>query len=171
MTYLPPLSIAHLDGAIIASWIGTEEPLTGEGTDLEPLEWTHPDVEFSYFGRIDVTLESGLSYRITSYFDQDDGSPFGLMLNRIDQADVPAPWIAGEYCRTIALAGLPTGKCTVSVVKRQGDAVIEACVTVGAHVVRLLSGEIYPHANDEFEVVEGDEMVLLQLNGRTLPPQ
>lgn len=171
MTYIPPLSIAHLDGTTIVSWIGTEEPLTGEGTDLEPLEWTHPDVEFSYFGSVDVTLDSGLIYRINSYFDRDDGSPFGLMLNRIDQAAVPLPWREGEYCRTIALAALPTGKCAVNVVMRQGDADIEARVTVGAHVVRLLSGEIHPRENGEFDVVEGDEMVLLQLNGRPLPPQ
>jgi hypothetical protein len=171
MTYIPPLSIAHLDGTTIVSWIGLEEPLIGEGTDLEPLEWRHPDVQFSYFGLVDVTLDSGLIYRVNSYFDREDGSPFGLMLNRIDQAAVPAPWIEGEYCRTVVLASLPAGKCAVSVVKREGDAVIEAHVAVGAHVVRLLSGEIYPRANDEFEIVEADEMVLLQLDGRTLPPQ
>jgi hypothetical protein len=171
MTYIPPLSVAHLDGTTIASWTGTQEPLTGEGTDLEPLAWTHPDVEFSYFGSLDVTLDSGLIYRISSCFDQEDGSPFGLMLNRIDQAATPTPWSEGEYCRTFVLAGMPTGKCAVSVVKRQADSVIEARVAVGAHVVRLLSGEIHPRANDEFEIIEGDEMVLLQLNGRTLDPE
>lgn len=180
-----PYAILNLDGVYVDAWFGTEMCLMGgdevswtdpQGTlvtQTSPICWHHPALPYSQFSCIDVvlrsTLRSGLVYRIHSYFEQDEGQPFGILMDRVAAPCPPKAWGELDYYRTTALADMPTGQCFVKILRRDGDAIIEAELRIGANGVRLLSAEVEPEANNTFRIMEVDESVLLQLNGQSLP--
>ncbi len=44
--------------------------------------------------------------------------------------------------------------------------VVEMFLGVNSSVIRLLSGEVYEREEDQFEVVEVDESILIQVDGK-----
>lgn len=175
----PSLQKLHyLDGQQIIRWTGTEMALV-EGTQdsndddaeatgtvqPEPAQWSHPSIPFLQFINIDIQLSNGTTVRLLSQLDDGSGY-YGLYLLDDDNADVPCEEEPGSIFRTRELTELPLGIATVTVVRQDGpDAIIEARIVIDAREIRLLAAEVHLRTPGVFDIVEGDESILLQLDG------
>lgn len=73
--------------------------------------------------------------------------------------------VEGIY-RTRELVELPRGLMKVLELRRDAtNDVIEMLLEVDLSVIRLLSGEVYEHKGNRFEIVELDESILIQVDG------
>ncbi|TDR47738.1 hypothetical protein DFR29_102398 [Tahibacter aquaticus] len=171
-------ALSYLDSQDIVRWFGTEMALS-EGqqariwneaearwqVECGPAVWTHPSVPFLQLTHIEVQLRNGAQARLLSQLDDGSGY-YGLYLVEIDKAAEPGNEEPGSIFRTRELAELPVGPATTAILRQNGpNAVIEACIRVGRHEIRLLAAEVYDRATGVFDIVEGDESILLQLDG------
>jgi hypothetical protein len=171
------LHVSLLEGKNIVRWIGTEMALGGGGSSVDdqtvdtgwcgaaPVVWEHKSVPFRQFIGIDIELASGEMYRLLSQFE-DRTNFYGLYLRPLSEMTTPRGADVGSIYRARELVELPTGVATVNVLRQDGPtSVIEATLLFNQLKVRLLSAEVYERGDESFEVVEGDESILVQLNG------
>ena len=168
----------RLDGQRITRWIGLEMALGGGNgvtTDdtvdrgwigQSPIVWRHAAVPFWQFTMIDVETSAGAIYRLLAESDHEDGSAYGLFLEKTEEPMIPVAEEPGAFFRTRVLERLPTGIVKVGVVQDAAGAVVEALLDIDGDVVRLLAAEIHPRLDGGFDLVSPDETILLQLNGR-----
>jgi hypothetical protein len=122
-------------------------------------------VPYAQFLSVEFLLASGKSYKIDSL--PINGDCFcSLIITEISAQTPPKPYTSGSIYRDICPIGLPTGQASViSTRLDHTGSVIEIALSIDSHVVRLLSGEVYACKGDKFKIVEGDESILVQLDG------
>jgi hypothetical protein len=133
--------------------------------ELEQVEWSHSSVPYLQFTTLDMQLANGQTLRLLSQLE--DGTGFhGLYLVEVEKVSEPSIEDEWSIFRTREIAELPLGLSKVSVLRQDGpSAVIEASISIESHVVRLLAAEVHPRLDGKFDIVEGDESILIQLNG------
>jgi hypothetical protein len=173
--------LSDLDQQEVVGWSAHEMALA-ENADWEVKDsgwqvpvpgavvWSHPSVPFLQAIELVAHLADG---RIFSLLSQpDDGSAFhGLyLLHRQAPWPPPSDSVASIY-RTRELAELPVGRITTLTLRRDStESVMEMMCTVGSKVIRFLSGEVYDRDGGRFEIVEGDESILVQVDGKMPAP-
>ncbi len=129
--------------------------------------WSHPDVPCLQFADVCATLADGKTLSLRSQFNDGSGV-HGLYVETVmDKGIEPAEPLSGIF-RHREISEIPTGRMTILQVRREGATsnVIELHVRIGSTVVQFLSGEVYERDGDRFEVVELDESVLIQVDGK-----
>lgn len=162
-------AIADLSGREVLEWTGMEMALVWEedesGTPTDVV-WEHRSVPYLQLTVLSMWCTDGACFDLVSQFD--DGSGFyGLYAAEIQ--DETRKRLLREFSespvsvfRTRRLAELPVGVIETVSERRDGQGlVVEALVSVGGAVMRLLSGEVY----EDLRIVGIDESVLVQVNG------
>lgn len=171
-----PLSYLH--GREVVRWVGTEMAILGGGeskiwnesqsqwqVEHEQVEWSHPSIPYLQFTNVDMQLACGKTMRLLSQLE--DGTGFhGLYLVEIEELSEPISEEKWSIFRTREISELPLGLLKVEVLRRdEPNVAVEARITIDNHALKVLSAEIHPRAAGKFEIVEGDESFLIQLNG------
>ncbi|WP_326536752.1 hypothetical protein [Pseudorhodoferax sp.] len=113
-----------------------------------------------------LSLEDGRNLSVRSQHEDGTGV-HGLYL--ISGPSTPARLAcpAAEIYQTRELTELPKGPMQVVELRRDvSGCVVEMFLGVNSSVIRLLSGEVYEREEDQFEVVEVDESILIQVDGK-----
>lgn len=175
-TLLQRLSFLH--GREVVRWAGTEIAVNGGSesdvwneskgqwqVDHEQVEWSNPSVPYLQFTNLDIQLVCGKTMRLLSQLD--DGAGFyGLYLIELEQRaklDAEESW---SIFRTREIPELPLGLLNVEVLRRtEPNAAIEANITIANDTIKILAAEVHPRTDGKFDIVEGDESLLIKLNG------
>lgn len=166
--------LSFLQGHEIIRWIGTEMAVNRKSNTWSEsesqwklehgqVEWSNSSIPYLQFTDIDIQLANGTAIRLLSQFDDRNGF-YGLYFIEIDE--ISEPCIGEEwsiFCRR-DIPELPLGLARIEVLRKDGTNIIEASIFIAASTIRLLSAEIHPCMNDEFDIVECDESILIQLN-------
>jgi hypothetical protein len=160
-------AIGCLSGREVLEWTGVEMALIwGQDDSGTPIDvvWEHRSVPYLQLDVLSMWCTDGACFNLVSQFD--DGSGFhGLYAEEVQ--DETRRRLLREFSespvfRTRRLEELPIGEIKAISERRDGQGlVIEALVSVGGAVMRLLSGEVY----EDLRIVEIDESVLVQVNG------
>lgn len=170
-------SLSDLDGQVVIKWTGCEMALSESGawvldnTGQEffqsgEVRWSHPAVPHLQMIEVVLILDDGRKLSLLSQHEDGTGV-HGLFLfsEPHDSLQQAAPDAA--IFRTRQLVELPTGPMQVLELRRDAaNNVIEMLLRVGSSVVRLLSGEVYEREGNRFEIVEVDESILIQVDGK-----
>lgn len=172
------LHISKLQGKVVLAWSGTEMALGGGAMTMAettpetgvwaqtPLVWEHDSIPFLQLTNLDVTLDGGEVYRVLSQFDDGLGR-HGIYLVQLPLAADGRDTEMSSAFRIRQLSEFPTGRVSVNVAREDGPrAILEVQLSVGASVVRLVSGEVYEREADVFEICGPDETLLVQLDGQ-----
>lgn len=178
MTTVLPNSVSKLDQQVVVRWTGCEMALAEGGSwemDASGMEsfapgeivWSHPDVPYLQFVDVCATLADGQTLSLQSQCDDGIGV-HGLYVCPVTEKGLC--WIdslSGMF-RHRELSELPTGLMTILKLRRDGATsnVVELHALIGSTVVQFLSGEIYEREGGRFEVVELDESILIQVDGK-----
>ena len=129
------------------------------------IEWQHPSVPFLQLTSLDIQLASGKTLRLLSQLD--DGSEFhGLYLVEIATVSELSNQAESSIFRTREISELPVGPSKVKVLRQRGpNAIVEANISITGNTIRLLAAEVHPRTDGKFDIVEGDESILIQLDG------
>jgi hypothetical protein len=172
------LQLSLLEGSEIVRWVGTEMAIVGGGqsnvwsesdgcwtVEDEAVEWSHPSVPFLQLTNLDIQLANGKTLRLLSQLD--DGSEFnGLYLVEIETVSDSNSQAESSIFRTREIVELPVGPSKVTVLRQSGpSAIVEANISITSHTIRLLAAEVHPRTDGKFDIVEGDESILIQLDG------
>ncbi|MCB1629205.1 MAG: hypothetical protein KDI48_15860 [Xanthomonadales bacterium] len=159
------LPISTLDGCQITRWHGTEMAHTEH-----PLRWQHPDVPYLQCISIELALESAAPLQLIAHLPDHSGF-HGLYLRPAPAAMAAAPNCSpGSIFRSRTLAELPLGAARLVQLRRDGpDAVIEISLQIGRDRVSLLAGEVAKGIGNTVRIVEPDESILVQVNGKRPP--
>jgi hypothetical protein len=173
---LHPLSFLH--GREVVGWAGTEMAVNGGSesnvwneskgqwqVEHEQVEWSNPSVRYLQFTNLDIHLACGKTMRLLSQLD--DGTGFyGLYLMEVEQGAKLGAEESWSICRPRELPELPHGLLNIEVLRRrEPNAAIEANITIANDTINILAAEVHPRADGRFDIVEGDESLLIQLNG------
>lgn len=162
----PLVHVTKLNGHSIVRWAGTEMALAEGATNGGTVIWAHPDVAYLQLINLDVQLEDGRVYRMLSQLD-DGAGYYGLYLVRREQMDSLSSLQCGSIYRTREITELPVGQANVVVTESDdGDAALRIEIAVGGHTVSCWAAEVYERAGGKFEVVQKDESILVQVDGR-----
>ncbi|MES2072003.1 MAG: hypothetical protein V4488_16725 [Pseudomonadota bacterium] len=135
--------------------------------EYTPIIWEHASVPYRQFTGIDIYMADGEVLSLLSQIDDGSGY-YGLYLlerQREDTDRVEQRETSSIY-QVLDLIELPVGVAGVSVNRQNGEnAVLEATISIGKNVVRIVAGEVYDDEHGVFRIVEPDETILLQLNG------
>lgn len=177
---MTPPSIHHLSylhGHEIVRWVGTEMAVVGGGeskvwsesesqwkVEHEKVEWSHPSVPYLQFTSLDIQLANGKTLRLLSQLEDQTGF-HGLHLIEVEEVSEPSAEEEWSIFRTREVAELPVGSSKVDVCRQDGpSAVIEASISIDSHTIKLLAAEVHPRMDGQFDIVEGDESILIQLD-------
>jgi hypothetical protein len=157
-------SISFLNGTEIVRWVGAEMALSqGEMASV----WEDVSIPYLQLDVIDIYLRDGSVQRL--YSQLGDGTAFyGLFLFEASGEPLkPTESVPPKSIfRTRDLWELPTGSAEVAILRQEGsNAVIEAEIYIGSRTIRLLAAEVEESITGEYRVVEGDESILLQIDG------
>jgi len=171
--------ISYLEQREVVKWIGTEMALSGGEpvswadalgnvvNEHTPIIWEHVSVPYRQFTGIDIYMDDGEVLSLLSQID-DGAGYYGLYLlerrrediDRVEHRETPSIY------QVVDLIELPVGMVGVSVNRKDGEnAVLEATISIGKNVIRIVAGEVYDDKHGALRIVEPDEAILLQLNG------
>jgi hypothetical protein len=152
--------VAKLNGRSIVAWVATEMALSEE-----PVLWEHSSVPYLQLISIDVQLDDGAVYRMLSQLDDGSGY-YGLYLVGRDAMDTTFGYESGSIYRTRVLSELPVGPASLVVTDIDGpNAVLAVDVTIGGHSVSCWAAEVQERDGGYFDIVAGDESILIQVDG------
>jgi hypothetical protein len=158
--------VTKLNGHSIVRWVGTEMALAEGATNGGTVIWTHPDVAYLQLINLDVQLEDGRVYRMLAQSDDGTGY-YGLYLVRREQGETLSSLECGSIYRTREIMELPVGQANVVVTESDGgNAVLRIEIAVGGHTVSCWAAEVYEREGGKFEVVQKDESILVQVDGK-----
>ncbi|MGJ7558927.1 hypothetical protein ACSFBI_33700 [Variovorax sp. RB3P1] len=170
-------SLSDLDGQVVISWTGCEMALSDNGTwvldnaGLESfqsgeVQWSHPAVPHLQMIEVVLSMDDGRNLSLLSQHEDGTGV-HGLYLlsgpHTSPQLTTPE---SGIY-RARELGELPTGPMQVLELRRDvSNSIIEMVLRVNSSVIRFLSGEVYERDGNRFEIIEVDESILIQVDGK-----
>lgn len=171
-------SFSDLDRQVVVSWKGCEMALSENGAWVlddagiesfrsREVQWTHPAVPYLQMTEVVLSLADGRTFSLLS--QQEDGTGVhGLyLISGLHESSQPTASAAAIF-RARELVELPKGAMQVSELHRDGaNNVIELVLRVDSSVIRLLSGEVYEREGNRFEIVEVDESILIQVDGKS----
>lgn len=131
--------------------------------------WSHPDIPYLQFVDVCATLADGQTLSLRSQFDDGSGV-HGLYVEAFTDEGFWRPDSSSGIFRHREIAELPTGRMTIVKFRRDGATsnVIAIHARIGSTVVQFLSGEVHERDDGRFDVVELDESVLIQVDGKFL---
>lgn len=145
-----------LEGRTIVSWRGVHMAFSG-GENAEPAIFRDPLVPCMQFLRLDLSVEDGKVWTITTY-QSDDG--WGLFSN-IEAPPMDSDGWGGIY-RYDESPDLPVGRVdNVEIWASGAGDLAEIKFDVAAQQVLLIAGEVYEDWNRPLRVVWLDESVLV----------
>ena len=178
MTTVLPNSVSKLDQQVVVRWTGCEMAMAEGGSwemDASGMEsfapgeivWSHPNVPYLQFVDVCVTLADGQTLSLQSQCEDGTGVHGLYVGSAMDKGLMRIDSSSGIF-RHRELSELPTGLMTILKLRRDGTTsnVIEIHVLIGSTVVQFLSGEVYEREGGRFEVVELDESILIQVDGK-----
>jgi len=125
----------------------------------------YPSIPYLQFTDVDIQLATGKTLRLLSQLDDGTGL-YGLYLVEIDkvsEASITEEW---SIFRRRDIPELPLGLARIEVLRKErANSVIEANIFIATSTIRLLSAEVHPCIQGGCDIVEGDESILIQLNG------
>ncbi|MDP9925582.1 hypothetical protein J2W25_004625 [Variovorax boronicumulans] len=170
-------SFSDLDGQVVVSWNGCEMALSESGAwvlddaGIESfrsgeVQWSHPAVPHLQMTEVVLSLADGRNFSLLSQHEDGTGVHGLYLISGPHESSQLTASAAGIY-RARELVELPKGAMQVMELLRDGaNNVIELLLRVDSSVIRLLSGEVYAREGNRFEIVEVDESILIQVDGK-----
>ena len=142
--------------------MGAEVALTWEENGAD-LVWSHPDIPYLQFARIDVIVGAGEV--ITMFSQSDDGSDsYGLHCTDVESCLRSAPAIPGSIQRIREVSELPLGRITsVEQVADTTGSVLELRLVVAGEAIEIVSGEISEGRDGGLQLVRLEQNLLVAL--------
>ncbi|MGJ7501331.1 hypothetical protein ACSFBF_13295 [Variovorax sp. ZT5P49] len=172
-----PHSLSELDGHVVVSWAGCEMALSESGAwvldntgqeSFRPgeVQWSHPAVPHLQMIEVVISLADRRNFTLLSQHEDGTGV-HGLYLISGSHASSRLTTPAAEIYRVRELVELPKGPMQVLELRRDAaNSVIELLLRVDSSVIRFLSGEVHEREGNRFEIVEVDESILIQVDGK-----
>jgi hypothetical protein len=132
--------------------------------------WTHPSVPFLQVIELVAHLADGRVFSLLSQCD-DSSRSYGLCLFKREPAWLLAKDTEANIYRTREVPKLPVGLITkVALSQDSTECIPEMLCTIDFKVVRFLSGELHEREGGRLEIVEQDESILIQVDGKMPTP-
>lgn len=153
-----------LCGGDVARWIGIEMAVR---EDPKP-QWFDDSVDVLQLGRLDLVISSGAVVPLVTVQDQDSTVVAWGLCRRDDLPPLELePHEPSSIYRTRVLSELPTGRITsVNVVQKSHGVIARVSLDVQGQEVSLRPGEVYEQWDGSLRIVEMDESILVQVDGR-----
>ncbi|NHZ45045.1 hypothetical protein [Massilia aquatica] len=165
---MKPVHVKKLNDHFIIKWIATEMAISDGPLGEGPVVWEDPRIPYLQLTSIDLQLGDGSIYRMLSQFD--DGTEngyFGLYLVAQDVLATPYPAETGSIYRRRELSELPVGLASVVFLEtNEPNAVSRIEIIVARQRVSCWAAEVYEREDGAFEIIEPDESILVQVNGK-----
>jgi hypothetical protein len=158
--------VSTLEGCVVTSWQGREMALAGD-EDRLPIRWEDPSTPFLQFIWLDLQLDTGQVLRLISQMDHGTGH-HGFYLEEI--AELPELRVSDDpssVFRDRALTELPLGEVEIVGLLMDGpSATVEMRLALSGAELRLVAAEVYEEHDGSVRIVEHDESILIQLDGK-----
>jgi hypothetical protein len=162
-------SIRALEGVEVVRWVANEMALNtpADETDAAAHIWSLESIPYLQLTLIQIYLGDGAICDLFSQLEDGTGY-YGLFVSDSAQRLTleAAPRTIGIF-RVRELDELPRGVISAVDCRKDGpNAVVEASFKIGTESIRLLAAEITEGPPGIFRIVEPDETILVQLDGR-----
>lgn len=160
-------NLRSLRGRSITGWAGVEMALREVGPDGRPV-WHDESVPYLQLHRLDLSLREGEVFTIVTCQNNDQ---WGLWGDYATAAVDPRGFEAGGIYRARALVELPVGEVDDVRVLAEGTGdIAEILLIVKDRKVSMRPAEVQEELDGSLRIIEMDECVLVQVDGRMPQP-
>lgn len=135
--------------------------------DRLPIRWEDPSIPFLQFIWLDLQLDTGQVLRLISQMEDGSGH-HGFYLKEMDE--LPGLQVSDDpssIFRDRALTELPLGELEIVELRMDGpNATVEMRLALSGSELRLGAAEVYEEHDGSVRIVELDESILIQLDGK-----
>lgn len=153
-----------LSGCVVVKWFCNEMAVREVGSDGQP-QWYDETVPFLQLGRIDVVQLSDKPALLTTYQNHDT---WGIYRSDGLASLMPNEPESGVIFRNREVNELPSGEIKSVDIQLTDCDIAALCLYIGRHEVTLRAGEVYEEHGGTLRIVEMDESILVQVDGRIL---
>jgi len=156
-------AIRNLKGQTVRKFIATEMAFREADGD-NPHQFTDPALPFLQVCPLYMILATGRIVEFTTCENDDTGCTWGMYRNPDPRQSEPELDAASNdsIFRTRELGTFPTGEISaVGVALDSWGDIAEVTLDFSGDTILLVSGEVYENTNGTFDIIEGDESILL----------
>lgn len=135
--------------------------------DRLPIRWEDPSIPFLQFTWLDLQLDTGQVLRLISQMEDGSGH-HGFYLEETDElAELRVVDDPSSIFRDRTLTELPLGEIEIVELRMDGpNAIVEMRLALSGAKLRLVAAEVYEEHDGSVRIVEHDESILIQLDGK-----